>query len=284
MEIKKVAVIGGGLMGRQIALNAAVYGYEAAVYDMKEAVCDNIVAWEADYLAGRVKKGRMTQEQIESIHARFHVERELEKAVKDADCVIEAIVEIQSAKYDLFQKLDTLVGEDVILATNSSYMVSSTFAGAVKNPARLANLHYYNPALVMKLVEIVQGPHTAQETVDALVEFCNKTGKKPVVMKKELEGFAGSRISRVVADEARWMVENGYLTPQEVDTVCENGLNYPMGPFRLNDFTGVDLTFNRMVADYEKTGKKPDMYDVYEQMVKEGRCGKKTGRGFYDYE
>lgn len=284
MDIKKIAVIGGGLMGRQIGLNACVHGLEATVYDLNPAACEAVKVWEADYLTGRVKKGRMTQEQIEAIHGRFTVETDLQKAVAGADCVIEAIVEIEEVKRDFFKQLNGIIGPDVIVATNSSYMVSSKFADCIDNPSRLANLHYYNPALVMKLVEIVQGPHTAEETVQALYRFCLATGKKPVILKKELAGFAGSRISHVVAKEARWMVQNGYLTPQEMDTVCENGLNYPMGPFRLNDLTGIDLTYHKMVAEYKETGVKPDMYDEYEKMVKEGRTGRKSGKGFYDYD
>lgn len=284
MSINKIAVIGGGLMGRQIALNAAIYGIEARVYDLNPDVRENVKAWEKDYLAGRVKKGRMTQEQTDAADALFSVLTDLREAVDTTDCVIEAIVEKEPVKRELFKQLSEMLPENAIIATNSSYMVSSLFADSVKNPARLANMHFYNPALVLKLVEIVKGPHTSAATADALMDFCRRTGKTPILMTKELAGFAGSRISHVVANEARWMVQNGYITPQDMDVVCENGLKYPMGPFRLNDLTGVDLTFNNMTAEYEKTGVKPDMYDVYAEMVKEGRLGRKTGHGFYDYD
>lgn len=284
MEIKKICLLGGGLMGRQIALNAAVYGFDAVVYDLKPEVCDAVEAWAEDYLAGRIKKGRMTGEESEKVKAHFSVKRNLEQAVAGADCVVEAVPEILELKRDFFRQLDRIVGEEVILATNSSYMVSSLLADCVKNPARLANMHFYNPALVMKFVEVVQGPHTAPETCEALMEFCRKTGKTPIWMKKEIDGFAANRIIRVIGEEARWMVQNGYCTCQDIDLACENGLGHPMGPFRLTDLTGVDLTYDILRAEYEKTGKKPDCYDLIESMVRQGKLGRKTGHGFYDYE
>ena len=284
MEIKSVAIIGAGTMGRQIALDAAIHGYTTALYARRQEVCDEVEAWKESYLAGRIQKGRLSEEQVAETKGRFRVSADLADAVKNADCVIECIREVESEKRELFQKLDKIVGKDVILATNSSYMVSSQFADCVSNPSRLANAHYYNPALVMKFVEVVQGAHTSDETAETLMKFCQGCGKDPIWMKKEISGFAANRIMKVVTREARYMVENGYLTPQEMDKACEEGLNYPMGPFRLNDLTGIDLTYDMLTAEYEKTGIKPDCYDIYEKMVKEGRLGKKVGHGFYDYE
>lgn len=284
IDITKITVIGGGLMGRQIALNASVYGVDATVYDLKGEVCDAVEAWAEEYLAGRIAKGRMTEEKVAEIKRLFHVERDLAKAVEGSQCIIEAVVEVEEIKRNLFKQLSDMVGENVILATNSSFMVSSKFADCVKNPARLANIHFFNPALVMQFVEVVQGPHTSTETAQSLYEFSKKTGKSPIWMKKELPGFAVNCILRAVNDNARWLVENGYCTPQEVDLACEKGLNHPMGPFRLNDLTGIDLTFDIMQSRYAEDGKKPPMYDAYEQMVKEGKLGRKTKHGFYDYE
>lgn len=284
MDIQKITVIGGGLMGRQIALNASIYGVDATVYDLKGEVCDAVEAWKEEYLAGRIAKGRMTAEKVAEIKTRFHVEKDYAKALAGSHCVIEAVVEVEEIKRSVFRQLSDAVGEDVILATNSSFMVSSKFADCVKNPARLANMHFYNPALVMKFVEIVQGPHTSEETAKSLFDFCTKTGKTPIWMKKELPGFAANHMLRAINDSARWLVQNGYCTPQEVDLACENGLNHPMGPFRLNDLTGIDLTFDIMKSRLAESGVKPDMYDIYEQMVKEGKLGRKTKHGFYDYE
>lgn len=284
MEIKKICVVGGGLMGRQIGLCAAIHGFEAVVYDLKPEVLENVKAWEEEYLAGRIQKGRMTEEQVAATRERFSVEASLEKAVVGVDCVIECIVEIQSVKESFFRQLDALIGEDVIVATNSSYMVSSLFVDCLKNPSRLCNMHFFNPALVMEFVEVVQGAHTSEETAAAAYAFCKAIGKSPIWQKKELPGFAGNYLFSGLSERARYLVENGYCTPQDVDIALEKGFGHKMGVFRTGDLTGVDLTYTILKGIYEKTGKKPDMFDIYEQMVKEGRLGRKSGRGFYDYK
>lgn len=284
MEIKKICVVGGGLMGRQIALCAAIHGFDATVYDLKPEVLDAVAAWHKDYMAGRIAKGRMTEQQVAEANARFHLEPSLEKAVEGVDCVIECIVEIKEVKANFFRQLDAIIGEDVIVCTNSSYMVSSLFADCLKNPSRLCNMHFYNPALVMEFVEVVQGPHTSEETAGAAYEFCKAIGKCPIWQKKEIPGFAGNYLIAGLTERAKYLVQNGYCTPQEVDIALEKGFNHKMGVFRMNDLTGIDLSFTMMKTRYENTGVKPDMYDVYEQMVKENRLGRKTGHGFYDYE
>ncbi len=283
MEIKKVCVIGGGLMGRQIALNTAIYPYEVALFDTVEAVREDVCKWEESYLAGRIAKGRMTAEQVEAIRGRFTVCATLEEALKDADLVIEAIVERRDIKSAVFRQVDALVRPDTIIATNSSRMVSSLFKDDVSHPERLANLHYFNPALVMKLVEVVQGAHCSQETAQTLYDFCLNTGKTPILLKKEIDGFVVNRILQAINTEARWLVEEGYCTPQEVDIACEKGLNHPMGPFRLNDLTGIDLTYDIMKRRYEETGEKPVGFDVIKEYYDKGYYGKKSGRGFYEY-
>lgn len=284
MEIKSVCVIGGGLMGRQIGLNAAVYGYPSVVYDLVPEVCADVDVWADKYLAGRAQKGKMTQEEADKVRKLFRAEKDLEKAVAGADLIIEAIVEREDVKRNFFKQLDGIVNEDVIIATNSSYMVSSKFADCVKNPSRLANLHYYNPALIMKFVEVVQGPHTSTETAQALMDFCANTGKDAIWQKKEIDGFAGNYLIQGLNERAFYLVQNGYCTYKDVDIALEEGFNHRMGVFRMTDLVGVDLAFDIMKNTYKKTGVKPDMYDTFEQMVKEGRLGRKTGHGFYDYE
>ena len=284
MEIKKIAVIGGGLMGRQIALCAAISGCDATVYDLAPAVLENVAQWSEEYLAGRIEKGRMTEQQVEEIKTRFHIEADLQTAVKDVDAVIECIIEVEKVKYDLIHQLDGMIDSRTIIATNSSFLVSSLFAGAMKDPSRLCNMHFYNPALVMKFVEVVQGPHTSEETAGAIYELAKKMGKTPIWQKKEIPGFAGNYLNAGLYERARHLVQNGYCTVQEVDIALENGFNHKMGVFRMEDLTGLDLSFTIMKEKYEATGVKPDMYDLYEQMVKENRLGRKTGHGWYDYE
>ncbi len=284
MKIESCCVIGGGRMGRQIALNAAIHGFQTTVYDLSAAVCTDVIRWSEEYLAGRIAKGRMTEEQVIKVKNLFCVESDLKTAVSGAECIIECIVEVEEEKRRLFRQLSDILPEETIIATNSSFMVSSIFANDVKNPARLCNMHFYNPALVLRFVEVVQGPHTSEETAESVYEFAKAMGKTPIWQKKEIPGFAGSYIYAGLLERARYLVQNGYCTWQEADIAMEEGYRLPMGPFRLNDLTGIDLAFNVMQKRYQETGTKPDMYDIYEKMVKDGRLGKRVGHGFYDYE
>ena len=282
--IKKVAIIGAGRMGRQIAMNTAIYGYQVILHDSAQPVLQDAVKWAEEYLEGRVAKGRMSQEQTDEIKTRLSFLDTLQQAVADADLVIEAIVEVEEIKRELLYRVSQLTREDTIIATNSSFMASSMFADAVNNPGRLANLHFFNPALVLKLTEVVRGEHTSQETINALMEFSRNTGKKPVLVQKEIDGFVANRLLNACKNEALFLVENGYCTFEDIDNACKNGLGHPMGQFELMDVTGVDTTYYRMVRDIERTGKEPVGYQLIKQMFDENRLGKKTGHGFYDYE
>lgn len=283
MEIKTVGVIGGGLMGRQIALNTAIYDYQVNLYDAIPEARAAIQKWEDEYLAGRIAKGRMTEEQVAGIRSRFHIVDTMEAACGNADLVIEAVPERTELKHTVLKQMSDACPENCIIATNSSFMVSSKFIEDVKNPARLCNVHYFNPALVMKCVEVVKGEHTSQETADACVDFAKKTGKTPCYITKEIDGFVVNRILRALKDEAMFLLDEGYASYEDIDTACENGLGHPMGPFRLSDLTGNDLTFDIMEERYKATGKKPRCYDIFKKLVEEGRLGRKSGKGFYDY-
>ena len=283
MKIKNVCIVGCGRMGQQIAMNTAMYGYTVTLYDNYEKARESVMTWAEEYLEGRVNKGRLTAEAAAEIKPRLIVCNTLEDAARDADLVIEAIIEVEDAKAELFRKLSDIVREDTILATNSSFMVSSTFAGCVKNPARLANAHYFNPALVMKLVEIVQGEHTAPETSQALMEFCRSVGKTPVLVKKEVEGFIVDRVLTAIVEAAFFLVENDYCTFEDVDIACENGLGHKMGPFKTLDLTGIDLAYTIREEKYKQTGEKMLGYDLLKTLTEEGRLGTKAGKGFYDY-
>ena len=271
-------------MGRQIALNTAIHGYEVAVCESFPAARESMENWKEEYLAGRVAKGRMTQEQVDTVKARFSVTDDLAVACKDSDIVIEAIIEDKQAKSELLGKVSKLVRPDTVIATNSSFMVSSTFADVVDHPERLANLHYFAPALVMKLVEVVGGEHTSQETLDKLMEFGRSTGKTPALVKKEEDGFIVNNILKVIKEEAYRLVNEGVCSLEDLDVAVELGLGHPMGPFKIDDMNGLDVRYNVLKRRYEETGIKSNGFDMIEKQYQQGRYGKKTKHGFYDYE
>jgi 3-hydroxybutyryl-CoA dehydrogenase len=284
-ELRRVCVVGAGLMGRQIALNAAHHGYAARLFDASPEQLGAAQRWVDEYVAGRVEKGRWTKDEATAARGRLGFAATLAEAAADADLVIEAVVEVLTVKRAVFEELDRLAPARAILATNSSTFVSSLIADATKRPSQVANLHYFNPAMVMELVEVVQGPHTSEETATLLVEFVRRIGKRPILLKKEIEGFIANRLLRALGREACFLVDEGYATFEEVDLAAEKALGHPLGPFRLMDLTGVDLAFMIRSAIYEASGRDEDRPPkCIEERYRAGHYGRKTGRGFYTYE
>lgn len=283
-DIKKVCVAGAGQMGRQIALNTAIHGYDVYLTDTITSVLDKVKLWADDYLAGRVAKGRLTQEQANTAKKRFHMAPTLAEAANGAQFIIEAVLEDKQVKGNFYHDLNTVAPKEAIFASNSSYMVSSIFKDLVDNPSRLANMHYFNPALALKLVEVVKGNHTSEETVALIIDFAKSTGKTPIRVNKEIDGFVVNRILRAIRDEAFYLIEQDICTPQDLDTGVELGLKHPMGPFRLLDLTGIDLNYLSGKRRYEETGKKPNGFDIVKEMYEKKEWGRKTGKGFYKYE
>lgn len=283
-EMKKCVVVGGGTMGRQIALNAAIYHYNVVVCETYAPARESLAKWEEEYLAGRIEKGRMTEEQVDEIKHRFQITDDIAEACKEAYIVIEAIVEVEEAKRSVLGQISRVAPTDAVIATNSSYMVSSLFKDAVEHPERLANLHYFLPPLVNKLVEVVRGPHTSEETVNKLMEFGRSIGKTPVLVKKEIDGFIVNNVLSAIKEEAYKLVGEGVCSIEDLDTAVELGLKHPMGPFKLDDMAGLDVRYNVLDRRLKETGKKSYGYDLIKGMYDEGKLGRKTKHGFYDYE
>ena len=187
-------------------------------------------------------------------------------------------------KRKVFADLDRFTPPKAILATNSSAIVSSRIADATKRPDKVVNMHFFNPALVMKLVEVVKGPHVSDETAQITMDLSTKLEKVPVLIKKEVDGFLLNRIFGVISHEALWMLEMGIATAEDIDKACVYGAGHPMGPFRLMDLTGIDLAYIMATERFKKSGNPADLPfpSVTEKYV-QGNFGQKTGKGWYDY-
>ncbi|MBW2062899.1 MAG: 3-hydroxyacyl-CoA dehydrogenase family protein [Deltaproteobacteria bacterium] len=283
-DVKNIAVIGAGNMGHQISTLCAIRGYKTTCTDVVEEVLKKAEAFVDNYLPGRVKKGRLTEEQAKQARENLSFTSSLEEAVKDADYVIEAVLEVLDLKKKIFADLDKMAPSHAILATNSSAIVSSRIADATKRPEKICNLHFFNPALVMKLVEVVQGPHTSDETAEISMALCQKLDKVAVRLKKEVDGFLLNRIFGAIGREAQWLLEMGVASYEDIDNACIYGAGHPMGPFRLMDLTGIDLAYTMGMEAFKNTGDRSALPSpsIVERYVK-GEYGQKTGKGWYDY-
>ena len=283
-EIKNIAVIGAGNMGHQISTLCAIHGYKTVCTDVKEDILKKAEAFVDSYLPGRVEKGRLTEEQAKAARDNITFTSSLEDAVKDADYVIEAVLEILDLKKKIFTDLDKMTPPHAILATNSSAIVSSRIADVTQRPEKVLNVHFFNPALVMKLVEVVQGPHVSDETRQISMELCDKLEKVPVHIKKEVDGFLLNRIFGAITREALWMLDMGVASVEDIDKAQVYGAGHPMGTFRLMDLTGIDLTYIMSMERFKETGdtRYYPSPSVVEKYMK-GEYGQKTGKGWYDY-
>jgi len=283
-DVKNIAVIGAGNMGHQIALLSALHGYKTTCTDVKEDILKKAETFANSYLPERVRKGKLTQEQADRARANLSFTSNLKEAVKDADYVIEAVLEILDVKRKVFAEVDRLAPPHAILATNSSFIVSSRLADVTQRPDKVLNLHFFNPALVMKLVEVVQGPHVSDETTQISLALCERLEKVGVHLQKEVEGFLLNRILTAIAREAFWLLEMGVASFEDIDKAQIYGAGHPMGAFRLMDLTGLDLAYIRSMEKFRETGDPADLPapSLVERYMK-GWYGEKAGKGWYDY-
>jgi 3-hydroxybutyryl-CoA dehydrogenase len=284
-DVKNICVVGAGNMGHQISLLCAIYGYETSCSDVIPEMLKKADNFVNNYLLGRVEKGKMTKGHAELVRKKIFFTSELKKAAKNADFVIEAATEILEIKRKIFSDLDKFTPSHSILATNSSFIVSSRIADVTNRPDKVLNVHFFNPALAMKLVEVVKGPHVSEETASVTMALCKKLEKVPVFIKKEVDGFLLNRILRVISREAQWMLDMGVASPEDIDKACVFGAGHPMGPFRLMDLAGIDLAYTMSMENFRKTGDWSEFPSpsVVEHYVK-GEYGEKTGKGWYDYK
>ncbi len=284
MEIKKVVIVGAGTMGAGIAQLCSQKGIEAVITDVSLELADKGKARLEKGLSKRVAKGKISEDDKNDILSRISTAGDL-SAAKDADIVIESAVENLDIKKKIFAELDKAAPADVLLVTNTTSLSISAMADATNRPDKVVQMHFFNPPVIMKLVEIMPGKKTSPETIKAAEAFALQLGKDPVVCKNEAPAGIVSRILGQLLNEATWMVETGVAEPEAIDKAMKLGANHPMGPLQLIDFIGLDVhrakmqTLRTVLDDprYQHPG-------VVDKMIEEGRLGRKAGHGFYNYD
>lgn len=281
--VKHIAIIGAGTMGRGIAAATASSGYCVTLTDLHADSISHAVSQISTILNAGVKRGKLTQEQCDESLSRVHTAVTVPECVAQADLVIEAIPENLELKQTLFTTIDETAPSAAILATNTSSLSITAIAAVVTDAKRLIGMHFFNPVAAMKLVELVRGDATSDDTMRTARAFAESLGKTAIVVH-DTPGFATSRLGVVLGLEAMRMLEQGVATAEDIDRAMELGYNHPIGPLRLTDLVGLDVRLAIAEHLYDQFGQ--DTYkapDILRHYVSEGKLGKKSGEGFYDW-
>jgi 3-hydroxybutyryl-CoA dehydrogenase len=282
MRVETIAVIGSGLMGRGIAHAAAAGGYRTVLHDLSADALDRARRQIRIDLDEGVKRGKLAAPDAEAAFGRLSVEPDPDRAVAGAGFVIEAVPEEIDVKLRVFARLDDRCAPEAVLASNTSSLSVTEIAAATRRPRQVVGMHFFNPVPKMKLVEIVRGLETGEDTVRATEEVARRMGKETVLVR-ESPGFITSRINAMIGNEAFFMLEAGVASARDIDKALKLGLNHPMGPFELVDLVGLDTRLSVMEFLHRTLGDKYRPAPLLVQHVKAGRLGKKVGRGVYDY-
>jgi 3-hydroxybutyryl-CoA dehydrogenase len=281
--MKRIGVVGCGLMGSGIAQMSALNGYATTVVEINDEVLKKGIANIHDFLEKGKKRGKVTDEQIESVKKNLSTATNL-SALKDCDLVIEAVTENADLKKKLFKDLAEITRPDCILATNTSSISITEIATVVKNPERMVGMHFFNPVPIMKLVEVIKGLATTDAVMAACREYALSIGKEPITCSDTPAFVVNKLLIPYLLDAVR-MVQDGVATPEDVDKAMVHGCGYPMGPITLLDYVGLDTTCHAADVMYEEFREPKYAAPVLlRRMVQAGRWGRKTGRGFYSYE
>jgi len=282
MSIVKIAVLGAGQMGNGITQVAACAGYQVTMIDIQQEYVDRGIAAIEKSLAKLVSKERMTQEDADASRARISLS--IDRAVcADCDLVIEAVPEILDLKISIFQELDSMCKPETILASNTSSISISTIAEATNRPDKVIGMHFMNPVPIMKLVEIINGKDTSEQTNAAVIQASEQMGKTALSCN-DSPGFVSNRILCPMLNEAILTLQEGVAQPEAIDGIMKLGMNHPIGPLALCDLIGLDTVLHIMNVLHE--GMADDKYapaPLLIEMVNDGKLGRKTGQGFYSY-
>ena len=282
MDIRRVAVLGAGTMGHGIAHAALAAGYETSMYDVSEAATGKGRASIGQILKKGVELGKMTSTDADAALARLTATSDLAAALQGADFVIEVAPERIDLKLTLFADIERLAPASAIVTSNTSALSITELAGSLKNPSRVAGMHFFNPVHRMKLVEIVRALESSAETLDGVERVARRMGKETVLVR-ESPGFITTRVNASIGNEAFYMLMEGVASARDIDKALKLGLNHPMGPFELVDLVGLDTRLSILEYLHRSMGEKYRPCPLLAQYVKAGRLGKKVGRGVYDY-
>jgi 3-hydroxybutyryl-CoA dehydrogenase len=284
MDIKKIGVVGAGTMGNGIALVAAQIGCEVVMRDIKDEFVSRGMKTIDKFLSKSVEKEKIDATEKNAILGRITGTTDM-SLLKDMDYVIEVVIEDLELKKSVFKDLDELCRPEVIIASNTSSMSITEIAAATKRPDKICGMHFFNPVPIMRLVEVIRGYLTSDETAAAAINLAKRMGKVPVEVKKDSPGFIVNRIMLPHMIEAIKIVEEGIASIEDVDSAVKNGLNYPMGPFELMDLSGIDIAYFVTQYFHKEMNKELKWVapNLLKSMIRAGKLGRKTGGGWYDY-
>ncbi len=284
MEVERITVLGAGLMGHGITQVAAQIGkYEVTMRDIEQKFVDNGMNMIRESLQRFVKKGQLTENQLNEILARIHPTLSLKDAVSNADLIIEAAPENIELKKALFREVDACAPAQAIIASNTSSVSITELASATKRPEQVCGMHFFNPPQLMKLIEVIKGTKTSEETIQTILRTAQKMEKETVLVKKDCPGFIVNRVLIPALNEAAELYWEGIADRDDIDKAIKLGLNWPMGPLMLLDYIGADTTL--AIADVLTRELDPKFHPSsgLKQMVKAQLLGRKTGKGYYDW-
>jgi 3-hydroxybutyryl-CoA dehydrogenase len=282
VEVKTIAVIGAGTMGRGIAYAAALGGFQTVLEDVNESVLTKAVTWIRQSFDEGVKRGKVDAAVRDEAAGRIRTSSSVHEAIRDAELVIEAVPEEPRMKLELFELFDRVGKPGAIFASNTSSLSISDFTKSLQGRARCIGMHFFNPVPKMRLVEIVRTLQTSDETAATCVQVAQRMQKETVIVQ-EAPGFITSRVNALIGNEAFAMLEAGVASAEDIDKAIKLGLNHPMGPFEMVDLVGLDVRLKILEYLHQTLGEKYKPSSLLRKYVEEGRLGRKTGRGVYDY-